>query len=292
MIINAANLSTLQTGFKTAFNIGFTSGAPLWPKIATLVPSTTGTEEYGWLGQWPRLREWIGDRQVQNLSTYSYVIKNKDFEVTVSVPRNAIEDDQFGVYTPLMTEMGSSAATHPDELIFGLLAAGFSTACYDGQYFFDSDHPVGDTTVSNVQAGSGSPWFLLDTSRSLKPLIYQKRKDYKFISLVREEDPNVFMRKEYIYGVDGRCNVGFGFWQMGFGSKAALTKDNFVAARQAMSSLKSDQGRPLGIRPTLLVVGPSLEQAANELIKAERNAAGATNTLLNAVDILVSPYLP
>jgi len=86
--------------------------------------------------------------------------------------------------------------------------------------------------------------------------------------------------------------VGFGFWQMAFGSQAPLAKDAFVAARTSMTSLRSDQGRPLGIRPSLLVVGPSNEQFALDLIKAERNAAGATNTLYNAVDIHVTPYLP
>jgi phage major head subunit gpT-like protein len=78
---------------------------------------------------------------------------------------------------------------------------------------------------------------------------------------------------------------------MAFGSKATLSKDNFVKARESMSKLRSPEGRPLGLRPNLLLVGPGNEQQAFELIKAERNASGATNTLLNAVDILVSPFL-
>ena len=292
MIINQSALTNLYAAFKTSFQEGFNGYEPQYGKLATTVPSSARQENYGWLGQWPRIREWIGDRQVQNLSLYTYAIVNKDFETTVSVPRNDIEDDQFGVFTPMMREMGFAAKVHPDELIFQLLAAGFSNFCYDGQYFFDVDHPVGSGTVSNMQAGAGTPWYLLDTSRSLKPLIFQKRKDYKFTPFVRDEDPNVFWKKEYVYGADGRSNAGYGFWQMAFGSKLALTKDNFAAAKAGMSSLQSDQGRPLGIRPTLLVVGPSLEQAALDLIKAERNAAGATNTLQNSVDILVSPYLP
>jgi phage major head subunit gpT-like protein len=292
MIINQANLVSLTTAFKTSFQEGFNSYQPRYQQVATTVPSTTGQESYNWLGQWPKIREWIGDRQVQNLKQFGYTIKNKDFETTVAVPRNDIEDDQYGTYTPLMRELGFAAKVHPDELVFALLAAGFSEKCFDGQYFFDSDHPLGDGTVSNVQAGSGPAWFLLDTTRSLKPLIFQERKKYKFTPLVREEDPNVFWKKEYVYGADGRSNVGFGFWQMAFGSKLGLDKTNFAAAKAAMTALKSDQGRPLGIRPSLLVVGPSLEQAALDLIKAERTANGATNTLFNSVDIEVSPYLP
>jgi len=38
--------------------------------------------------------------------------------------------------------MGESAATLADDLVWGLLPKGKTTLCYDGQNFFDSDHPV------------------------------------------------------------------------------------------------------------------------------------------------------
>jgi len=291
MIINQANLANLFIGYKAAFQRGLTLIEPTWNKLATKIPSTTSSEKYAWLGGWPKLREWIGDRQIKNLQTHDYTIKNRHFELTVSVPRNEIEDDAYGVYAPLMEGMGKATGLHPDELVYGLLLAGFDTPCYDGQPFFDADHPVAGKTVSNMQSGNGVPWFLVDESQSLKPIIYQVRKDYKFVPLTKEEDPNVFFKNEYIYGVDGRSNVGFGFWQVAFGSKATLNKANFVAAREAMSLLEREEGRPLAIRPTLLIVGPGNEQQAKELFEAERDAAGATNTLRNAVNIHVSPYL-
>jgi phage major head subunit gpT-like protein len=292
MIINQANLANLFIGYKASYQSAFDGVTPDYPAISTQVPSTTRSEKYAWLGQWPQLREWIGDRHIKNLETHDYTIKNRDFEATVAVDRNDIEDDQFGVYSPMMAEMGRAAATHPDELVFELLRNGFELPCFDGQPFFDHDHPVGDGTVSNMQSGTGKPWFLMACDRSIKPIIYQTRKPYNFVSLIKEDDPNVFFKKQYIYGVDGRGNVGYGFWQMAFGSKAELNLQNFVAAREAMSKLRSDEGRPLGLRPTLLLVGPGNEHRAMELIKAERNAAGASNVLFNAIkDILVTPYL-
>jgi len=216
MLINSSTLSALFRAFNTAFKQGFGMIAPQWSKIATLVPSSTKTEDYGWLGKIPRMREWIGDRQIQNLKLHTYSIKNKKFESTVGVDRDDIEDDQLGVYTPIMQTLGTNAAELPDELVFALLAAGFTTTCYDGQYFFDTDHPViladgSEGSVSNVQAGAGNPWFLLDTRRPLKPLIYQERKKAQFVAMDKETDANVFMKNEYLYGVDCRCNVGFGF---------------------------------------------------------------------------------
>ncbi|MFO1351911.1 MAG: Mu-like prophage major head subunit gpT family protein [Gammaproteobacteria bacterium] len=296
MILNQQNLGVLFTGFKASFNTGFRSAKTQWDQIATLVTSTTKEEKYAWLGQWPRLREWLGDRQVKNLAAHDYTLKNKDFESTISVPRNDIDDDTFGVFGPVFEEMGYAAATHPDELVFGLLAAGFASLCYDGQFFFDTDHPVGSASVSNMQAGAGNPWYLMDTRRPLKPFIYQRRKNYQ---MIRKDDvnrdDNVFWQKEFVYGVDARSNVGFGFWQQAFGSKATLDQTNFSAALAAMMAFQSDEGRPLGVMPNLMVVGPSNRTAALKTVKAEMIAdgnAGVTNINRDAVDVLVVPWLP
>jgi phage major head subunit gpT-like protein len=147
MIINQASLQGIYRGFKTIFNQTFSATSSMYNKIATVVPSSTKSEEYKWLGKIPRLREWIGERIAQNLSAYSYEIKNKDWESTVEVDRNDIEDDTIGLYNPLIQSLGQAAATHPDELIFSLLPSGFTALCYDGQYFFDTDHQDSDGPI-------------------------------------------------------------------------------------------------------------------------------------------------
>ncbi len=296
MIINSGNLAILFRAFNAAFQRGLGSAATMWDKVATRVPSTTGTEDYGWLGSIPGMREWIGDRQINNLAQHDYSIKNKKFENTVGVPRDKVDDDQYGVYAPMMEMLGQSAPEHRDILVFALLAAGFATACYDGQYFFDTDHPViqadGSTaSVSNIQAGAGTPWFLLDTRRPLKPLILQVRKEPAFVRLDQPTDENVFMRDELLYGVDDRKNVGFGFWQMAFGSKDTLDETNFNAAIAAMGAFEGDHGKKLGIIPNLLVVGPSNRAAAKTVVEVEKKAGGADNINYKAVDILVCPWL-
>ncbi len=292
MIVNQANLGTLFQGYKASFNEGFNSVVPTWSKIATQVPSSTRSEKYGWLGQFPRLREWVGDRQIKSMVAHDYSITNKDFEATISVSRNDIEDDSYGVFTPLMREMGFAAVTHPEELVYGLLGAGFTSLCYDGQYFFDVDHAVGNGVVSNFGGGAGSPWFLLDTRRALKPLIFQKRREYDFKQMVRPEDEAVFMNNLFRYGIDARVNVGFGFWQCAYGSKQALDANAFQTAYQTMMGFQSDEGRPLGINPSLLVCGPSGRSAALSVVATQHNAAGASNINYQAVDVLVSPWLP
>lgn len=292
ILINAANIKDAFTGFKTSFQKGLSNAPnPDYERVATTVPSTTSQENYGWLGEIPGLREWIGERFIQNLEAHDYSIKNKDYELTVGVDRNKFQDDEYGIYAPMMEQMGFSARSHPDELVFALLAAGFTTECFDGQFYFDTDHPVGDGVVSNMQAGGGNPWFLLDTRRPLKPLIFQERQPMKFVSMTADTDDAVFMQKKFLYGVDGRMNVGYGYWQMAFGSKAAVDVTNYEAARDAMKSQKNEHGRPLGVNPDLAVCGSSNEAAFKKILNAELIDGGDTNTNFNDMELMVVPWL-
>jgi phage major head subunit gpT-like protein len=274
MIISTASLNALFTAYRAEFQAAAAATPTDWQRIATLVPSSSASNTYGWLGQFPSFREWIGDRVMKDMAAHSYSIANKSYESSVAVPRNAIEDDEIGVYKPLFSEMGRAATAHPDELVFSLLKAGLTTTCYDGQYFFDIDHPVYPNTdatgtavsVSNYQAGTGPAWYLLDVSRAIKPIIFQKRRDYALKAMTSADDENVFMRDEYRYGVDSRVNVGFGFWQFAYCSKAPLTAENYGLARAAMKAFTGDGGRPLGVTPGLLVVPSQLEGAARKIV--------------------------
>ena len=303
MQINNANLKTLYTAFNAAFKAGLGQAASQYGQIATTVPSTTSAEEYGWLGQLPGLREWLGDRVVHAIGNHGYTIKNKPFELTVGVPRTAIEDDQYGVYTPLMQEMGHAVEAHPDQLVFGLLKDGRTQLRYDGQPFFSATHKVlndkgKEVNVSNVSddAGTGPSWYVLETRRALKPLIFQNRKSPNFVAITSETDDDVFKRAQYVYGVDARRNAGFGFWQLAHASNKPLTADNLKAAIAAMETQTGDHGRPLGISPNLLVVPKALRFTANKLLTAELlpNAAGTateSNDLRGVLDLLVADWL-
>ncbi len=297
MIINKTNLTNLNTGFKTTFRNAFAGVTLNYTRIATVVPSSTSIETYGWLGDFAGMREWIGDRHRKNLDTEGYTLKNRLFEDTVEVPRTAIEDDQYGIYSPAIGMMATAAAEHPEQLVFvEALPGGFSARCYDGQNFFDTDHPVmvdgEETSVSNMQAGANTPWYLLCTKRPVKPLIYQDRVKPE---LIIHDDPatseSVFERDKFAYGTRSRGSAGYAFWQMAFASKADLTAANFEAARTAMMSLKGNNGRPLGVVPDLLVIPPSLETKADEILTVQRLANGADNPNYKKVEILTSPWL-
>lgn len=296
MLVNADNLKGLRTGFSAAYQRGLGQASSQHARIATVVPASTKEQKYGWLGKIPNVREWIGPRLVQNLEQHDYAIKEKAWELTLSVDKDDVETDNLGIYGPLFEEMGASTGSKWDLLSFGLLKLGWDVDCYDGQSFFDADHPViledgSAGTVSNSGGGSGAPWFLLCANRPLKPVILQKRKDFQFVAKDRPDDDNVFDNKEFVYGADARGNVGFGFWQFAYGSKQTLNAASYEAARAAITGMKGDHGRPLGLVPDLLLVPPSLEGAGRRVLQSQLVNGGESNPWAGTAELLMSPWL-
>ncbi|MBJ8744035.1 Mu-like prophage major head subunit gpT family protein [Citrobacter farmeri] len=306
MIVTPASIKALMTSFRKDFQGGLDGAPSQYQKIAMTVPSSSKSNTYGWLGNAPQLREWVGARVVKQMAAHGYVIDNKTYEGTVGISRDDFEDDNLGVYSPLFAELGRSAAVQPDELIFALLKDGFNQACYDGQNFFDTDHPVyasadgtgAATSVANVFQQSaewtGAPWYLLDCSRVIKPLIFQDRRKVELVTKTRIDDDHVFTDNEFLFGASCRRAVGFGFWQMAFAMNADLTLDNLWTGWTSMRGFKADGGRPMGIKPTHLVVPPSLEKAAVQLLERELIAGQngtVSNEMAGKLELVVADYL-
>lgn len=149
LLVNKDTISNVFISLKTTFNNAFAAAPSLWEKVAMKVPSTTGQNDYTWLSAFPRMKKWVGDKVIKNLEAYKYTIVNDDWEATVEVDRNHIEDDTLGIYAPQAQMAGFSAKQLPDEIVFDLVNGGFANLCWDGQYFFDTDHLVGGASVSN-----------------------------------------------------------------------------------------------------------------------------------------------
>lgn len=306
MIVNRENIANLFVSLKTSFNNTFGAVESLWSQIAMKVTSTSGANDYKWLSKFPKMQRWLGDKKIKSLEAFKYVVENEDFEATVEVDRNDIDDDNLGIYTTQAQAAGESSAQLPDELVFEAVNAAFTGVCFDGQFFCDTDHPVknpttgGTDSVSNkgvvvlsaatqasAQASLGaaatamgsfkddegrplnvtpnvllvpvalrdvantlytadrledgkanlykgmfkpvvSPrltsataWFLLDTTKVVKPFIYQERKAPVFVSQTDPQSDDVFMRKMFKFGAEARAAAGYGFWQTCYGSTGA-----------------------------------------------------------------------
>lgn len=304
MIINAQSLDLAFRGFKAIYSDAYTKTHADYDKIAMTVPSSTAEENYGWLGQFPQLSEWLtGERQVKELEAFGFAVRNRKFESTVGIQRENFEDDKLGVFSPMFAEMATTARQHPDSIVFDLLSRGATEKCYDGQNFFDAEHPIPDSAGttqdangrsvalhSNFDDGAGPGWYLLDTSRAVRPIIWQERGKYEFQQVTMPNDSHVFMTDQHLYGVRARVNAGFGLWQLAHCSKQAMTTESYAAARAKMMTLKGDKGRPLGVRPTVLVVPPELESSARTLLLSDQ-INGSSNIWRGSCDLIVTPYL-
>ncbi len=155
---------------------------------------------------------------------------------------------------------------------------------------------VAGANVSNSGGGASYPWFLLDTTKGIKPFIFQQRTQPTLTRQDRPDDENMFIRKKFRYGVDYRGAVGYGLWQLAYGSKTTLTTALFQAAYNAMIQYKNDEGVPLGITPNLLVVHPAYTFTAKEILEADFLGVTGEGTKSNVnkgmVDLLVVPWLP
>jgi phage major head subunit gpT-like protein len=290
--ISTATLAALSAAVSMRFNMGM--GRPVTPYdfLAMTIPSTRGEQVYPYLKEFGFIREWLGDRQIQNLATGDFRVVNKTYEQTHSIPREAVADDSFGLYGPMFEQTGQNVAAFPAEQVYTLLRAGFTTLGPDGQFFFDTDHPVGAGVVSNTGGGSGEPWFVIDGSKVVKPLIWQPRQDFNLVRMFDDADPNVFWQKAYVWGVDGRAGVGYSpFWQLAYGSRSTLDATALTAALTALAIQKGDTGRPLGIRGTHLVVGPALGELARSIINMQYLSGGAQNPLFQRLQVVEAHQL-
>lgn len=299
----SAVLALIDSQFKKDFSAGLAVIKPQWMEIAMKIASNAKTNTYGFLGQFPKMREWVGRRQIKKMQAQGTSIENKLYETTVSVPRTDIEDDQVGLFRPMVTQAGQSAAELADDLVFGLIKTGKSTLCYDGQNFFDDDHPLyenvdgtgSQSTQSNITTGTDATaktFYLLDTTNTIKPFIWQERTAPE---IETKFDPSksdtVFMEDEYLWGVRARGAAGFGFWQLAHRvEKTDLTAEKLMPILAQMKSLKGDGDKLLNIRPNTILVPPSMEYAARQLFEAEM-INGTTNILKGVLKVIVSPQI-
>jgi len=226
-------LAATYTGFKSLFEKALAGAEPVYPKIATVVDSTTDKESYNWLGAVPAMREWVDERVPGALRTHDYEVPNRKYEATIEVDRETFEDDRLSQIKPRIEEMAVRAACHPDELVVGLLNDGFTGTGYDGQCFFDTDHAEGESgTQSNKLT-------------------------------------------------------------------AELSPDELEAALTMMMRFKDDHGKPLGVMPDTLLVGPDNFFTAREILNSVSIVvAGSTdvekpggNPLSGMLNLLVSPHV-
>lgn len=126
------------------------TGALYVPGISSLFSSDQSSETYKWLGMAPQMREWVGGRQAKGFRENGITIANKTYEATLEVLLDEMRRDKTGQVMVRVRELAMRTNAHWAKLLSDLIIAGEAGVCYDGQYFFDTDHAEGDSgTQSN-----------------------------------------------------------------------------------------------------------------------------------------------
>lgn len=135
-----------------------TTGDESWvSRYAMKVTSKQETENYGWLGMVPAMREWIGGRDPKKLREFTFAISNKDYEATLEILVKEMRRDSSGQIKIRIGELARRCLSHPTKLLSTKIIDAESTVCYDGQYFFDTDHAEGASgTQDNDRTGAAA----------------------------------------------------------------------------------------------------------------------------------------
>lgn len=130
-----------------------TPPAAWFNELANKVTSDKDSEVYTWLGGAPRMTPWKGGRKPATLGQNEFRVPNLEFEASLEIPTRWLSRDHTGQIRMKVGEMGESAADHKFELISATINSAPSTVCYDGQYFFDTDHEEGESgSQSNIKS--------------------------------------------------------------------------------------------------------------------------------------------
>lgn len=298
MDINRTSMDALFKGFDLRFRDAYGSAPDSYLQFSMVIPSTGAANIYPFLEKFGGMREWLGDRQIKNLSSKKMEVVNRDFEDSVAVKKNDIEDDQYGFYGNLIAQMGLDAGKLWQEVSTGALVE--NGTWMDGSAFFLTTRKYGSATINNkgtaalssttfgaayeammaykghngkslgvvpdtlivgpklretafnilenqftynatdkVQIGNPNKglcktqvlneligtyddyWFLAQTRGIIKPVAVQQRQLPKLTRMDRDNDENVFMRKEFIYGTDARGEAFMTFPHLIYGAIVA-----------------------------------------------------------------------
>jgi phage major head subunit gpT-like protein len=156
-VVTAAVLSDLNKSFKALFNKAMGNTPRFYEKICMRVPSNTTQNVYGWLASLPQIGKKMGEYIRKRLQLLGQTLVNETWGGIIEVPREAIVDDQEGMFAPVATMWGQRAAQAPDLELVKFLIRCFSATKgkdYTNSAFFGEDkkaHPKA-TAFTNLAA--------------------------------------------------------------------------------------------------------------------------------------------
>lgn len=133
----------LTYGVKTGFLKGQKTYTPVRSAFVRETTSTGKSEDYSDVGTVPMPVAYDDMVQVRGTHEVNLTITNKDYEITIGISHNAINDDRVGNLDTWARQAGRNFEKHMDKLCFLALNAGDGTTYatgYDALSLFNNSH--------------------------------------------------------------------------------------------------------------------------------------------------------
>ncbi|AUB85162.1 Mu-like prophage major head subunit gpT family protein [Candidatus Thiodictyon syntrophicum] len=99
--------------------------------FSEVLSSDQEVEDYAWIGETPKMREWIGGRQAVGLTESNYSLRNRPFEATIKLPVAWMRRDKTGQIRQRISGLALANTEHWADLGSALIEAGEAAKCYD-----------------------------------------------------------------------------------------------------------------------------------------------------------------
>jgi phage major head subunit gpT-like protein len=137
--------------------------APLFAPFVSRVKSNSNIETYRYRDTIGTIREWKGERVIEDFKDYKYDIRNVPFEFTIDVDRFTLEDSRSSLGGAIEQEIKQAAQLwkgFEDEQVNGLITD--NGTAYDGSTFFATSHNIdGTSAIDNLKTGTQTGTYTL-----------------------------------------------------------------------------------------------------------------------------------
>jgi phage major head subunit gpT-like protein len=152
MDINRTNMNALFTGYSQAFKDAFGLAPSVYEKFSMVISGAQPIMEYPFLEAFAGMREWLGPRQIKNVSSRKLTVTEKPYEDTVGIKRRDIVADRQAIYTPIIGQLGLNAGKLWNDLAVAALVANGNWL--DGAAVYGTTRKFGANTISNYTASA------------------------------------------------------------------------------------------------------------------------------------------
>lgn len=144
MLIIPSALDALFVGFQAHYEVGVRSAAPMHGDIADVFSMPVAEFNFPIPEGLPCFKNWPKgqERTWRSMNAHNTKLITGDRELSVTIPRDAIRFDQYSVFERQFATAGQNSQLAWDDMVFEAILAGESSVCFDGQPFYDTEHPV------------------------------------------------------------------------------------------------------------------------------------------------------